>query len=446
MSCQLTPKMTNKSLKQWLDFISTTHSSEIEMGLERVKSVFASMSYPQNPPIIVMVAGTNGKGSTVAMIEQGLLALDLKVGSYTSPHILKYNERVQINAQQVSDDTLVSAFETVDQRRSDIPLTYFEFGTLAALDILLNASLDVIVLEVGLGGRLDAVNIVEPDISIITSIGIDHADWLGDTVEKIGIEKAGILRSNALFIGGEDLPQSVHTIAKQLACQTLLCREDFNNNSAQDQLPAQFNSKLLNKAYLGFPTLLLPENNILIALQAIAALATREAKLNLSFDQQTYDRVVESINALNLPGRLERIAYQDIDNLYLDVGHNPHAALYLNTFLMQHAASGKKIQIVYSALLDKDVLGVLGALSPQVDRCLLVPLDVERAMPLEDIRRYAEKSGLNDIISTDSLAEGFNEAIDYVLRMKQQGQTVLTLIFGSFFMVEAAKRFFGNYD
>ncbi|MFV1872109.1 MAG: glutamate ligase domain-containing protein, partial [Oleiphilus sp.] len=315
-----------------------------------------------------------------------------------------------------------------------------------ALDILLNASLDVIVLEVGLGGRLDAVNIVEPDISIITSIGIDHADWLGDTVEKIGIEKAGILRSNALFIGGEDLPQSVHTIAKQLACQTLLCREDFNNNSAQDQLPAQFNSKLLNKAYLGFPTLLLPENNILIALQAIAALATREAKLNLSFDQQTYDRVVESINALNLPGRLERIAYQDIDNLYLDVGHNPHAALYLNTFLMQHAASGKKIQIVYSALLDKDVLGVLEALSPQVDRCLLVPLDVERAMPLEDIRRYAEKSGLNDIISTDSLAEGFNEAIDYVLRMKQQGQTVLTLIFGSFFMVEAAKRFFGNYD
>lgn len=434
--------MSNKTLAEWLDFISSTHPSEIEMGLDRIKSVFAQLSAPAKSTKVVLVAGTNGKGSTIAMMEAGLLSLGYRVGAYTSPHILHYNERVRINASDVSDELLIQAFERVEQARKNTPLTYFEYGTLAAFEILFNAQLDVVLLEVGLGGRLDAVNIVDPDLSIITSIGIDHAEWLGDNIEKIGLEKAGILREKGLFVGGEDLPVSILNRANDLQCRTLLCRQNFNLKKTNDIKSILLCSRDKDVQLSGFPNLNLPENNILIALQSIFLIEEILDSHSEKFTQTYYDSLIHSFEQLVLPGRLENIKNINVKDIYIDVGHNPHAAVYLKSFLMKHASMNKQIQIVYSSLSDKDVLGVLSVLSPLIDRCVLIPLEVERAMPLDSLISLCNQADIKNVLSFASANEGIENAISFANASMNNQASVLTLIFGSFYMVEAAKRFF----
>lgn len=437
--------MTNKSLAQWLEFISNTHTSEIEMGLDRIKSVYSSLSLEPLHAKIVLVAGTNGKGSTVAMIESGLLALGYKVGAYTSPHILSYNERVRINGLNVEDSALIQAFEHVEYVRGDTPLTYFEYGTLAAFDILFSVDLDVIVLEIGLGGRLDAVNIVDPDISIISSIGIDHSDWLGNTLEEIGAEKAGILRQGSLFIGGENLPSTILETSKSLSCRVLLCRNDFDivlNDGIDTSISLKIDSE--EQIFNGFPTISLPENNILISMQAITNIYSLLSGQNL--DQQKYASIVKAFNLLKLPGRLEKIELKNGQEVYIDVGHNPHAAEFLKSFLLKKTLEGKKIQIVYSSLADKDVSGIMDILSPLVDRCILAPLKTDRAMTLDYLIDYADKSKMRNVLSFPTVEKAIEDALYYSLESAKRNKPILTLIFGSFYIVEAAKRFFETYD
>ena len=437
--------MTTRTLPQWLEFISHTHSSEIEMGLDRVKAVFNELKLNPYTAKIVLVAGTNGKGSTVAMIEASLLALGYRVGSYTSPHILTYNERVRINGLNVVDSVLVKAFDNVEKARHQIPLTYFEYGTLAAFDALFSIDLDVILLEIGLGGRLDAVNIIEPDISIITSVSIDHADWLGNTVEEIGIEKAGILRKDALFIGGENLPQTVLTKAELLACDTFLCRSEFDVKESASGKMIDLTVDSVKQSFSGFPTSSLPDNNILISIQAVIHLLGM-LQYSKAIDQQSYNAILGAIELLKLPGRLEKIELSSGIDVFIDVGHNPHAAEFLKNFLLKNSISEKKVQIVYSSLLDKDALGVMSILSPLVERCILAPLDTERAMSLDQLLSCASKSGMKNVLSFTSIDLAIEKALSYSLDSAKNNEPVLTLIFGSFYIVEAAKRFFETYD
>ena len=437
--------MINKTLDQWLEFISKTHPSEIEMGLDRIRQVYNALKIDPKNSNIVLVAGTNGKGSTIAMLEGCLLAMGYNVGAYTSPHILEYNERVRVNGENATSSALVNAFEAVENVRHNIPLTYFEYGTLAAFDILFSEELDVVLLEIGLGGRLDAVNIVEPDISIITSVDIDHSEWLGNTRESIGKEKAGILRKNTLFIGGEDLPQTIHEYAKSLACKSLICRDDFDVGILDGCKTLKLTAAPHTTFFPGFPSIKLPENNILLSLQTLVCLCATLSKKH-EFDQNTYEFMINTINSMKLPGRLERVEHKDFTDVFIDVGHNPHAANYLRSFLAENALLDKKIQVVYSSLIDKDAKAVMQLLSPVVDRCVLTFLDTDRAMPLEMLQGMAAKSGIKNVISCSSVREALTDALDFSKESKKQNQTVLTLIFGSFYMVEAAKRFFETYD
>lgn len=216
------------TLKDWLHWQEGLHPQSIDLGLHRAKKVFHALNPEKKQPITITVAGTNGKGSTVAFLEAIYRAQGLKVGSYTSPHILKYNERIKINGLPVSDETLCNAFERIEAVRDETSLSYFEFSTLAALDIFSRADLDIQLLEVGLGGRLDAVNIIDSDVAIITSICIDHTDWLGDTRTAIAIEKSGVFRQHCPAIVGDiDPPTSLIDCAQKIKAQLLLINHNF---------------------------------------------------------------------------------------------------------------------------------------------------------------------------------------------------------------------------
>ena len=216
------------SLAGWLDHIGQQHPNAIELGLERVREVADRLGLHKPAKHVITVGGTNGKGSTVAFIESIARAAGLKVGSYTSPHLLRYNERVRIDGEEVSDTSLVAAFEAVEAARGETTLTYFEFGTLAALWLFQQSALDLVVLEVGLGGRLDAVNVVDPDVAVITTVDIDHTDWLGEDREAIGQEKAGIARPwKPLVLGEIDSPSSVLRHAYAIGANAIRLGSDF---------------------------------------------------------------------------------------------------------------------------------------------------------------------------------------------------------------------------
>ncbi len=422
-------------LSDWLDYISQSHPSEIELGLERVKSVYRKMDFKSRPKKVVVVAGTNGKGSTIALTLAGLSALGLKCGAYTSPHIVNYNERVHLLGADASDQTLVDAFQYVNQQRGEVPLTYFEFGTLAALYILFNTQLDVVLLEIGLGGRLDAVNIVDADISVITSIDIDHVDWLGSDIQQIGLEKAGILRSGQTFLAGEQLPASVFQHAKSLSCQTLACHHDFFLKEGAAYVSAGSHESF---CVTSFPELALPDNNLLLALQLMYLL-----KPGKQFDAPS---VCRALSGFSLPGRLE--ASPVFNNVYFDVGHNPHAARFLASFLAGEKSKGKDIEVVYSALGDKDVSGVVAELATFVDSWLLAPLSADRALSVDELASTVR--ALSDQVRCfDSIAKALEFSLANQSAQEESnpiGKAKLVLVFGSFFTVEAAKKYMERYE
>jgi len=429
--------MSVKNLTEWLDYISLVHPSEMEFGLERIRSVFESLSISNSAKKCIVVGGTNGKGSTVSLIERGLNDLGYTVGSYTSPHIQAYNERVKINQKLVSDQQLVDAFERIELYRSNVPLTYFEYGTLAALDILFAANLDVIILEVGLGGRLDAVNIIDADISVITSIAIDHVDWLGSDVQKIGIEKAGILRESRTFVAGRDLPKSVLDIAGSLNCNVKQCGKEFGcsqgaNESISD-FWIQFRGDEVSSTQ--FPSITIPDNNILIALQVIA-----EVNAGFSTAHQArfpFEKLKKSFENINIPGRLEKIPHRH--SVYLDVCHNPHAAEYLNSFLSPFVKQGCSILAVYSSMVDKDVTSIASLMSASIDTWYLAPLSIQRASSLSQLKT-AVGEHCDSMLSFSSVRDAISRALSECDK-RATGSTVV-IIFGSFFMVEAAKHYF----
>ena len=355
---------TPRLLADWLAYIERQHPRSIDMGLDRVRTVAARMGLGKPATHVITVAGTNGKGSTVAFIEAIARAAGWSVGAYTSPHLLAYNERVRVHGVDARDDELVAGFEAVESARGDTPLTYFEYGTLAALWLFQREKLDLAVLEVGLGGRLDAVNLVDADVAVITTIDLDHQEYLGSDREQIGFEKAGVARAwKPLILGEDDPPSSVIGHAYAIGASTWRANNDFFFEAVDD---AHWRWREVGHAIeLPMPQLLAP-SQLRNAATAIAALRALDAPLADA-------ACVEGVAAARLPGRLQRLERDGVD-IIVDVGHNPQAARELAAWLRATPIQGRTFA-VYAALADKDIVGVATVLAPQVDRWLLAGLE-----------------------------------------------------------------------
>lgn len=371
------PKATSP-LAAWLYYLERLHSQPIELGLERVKQVAERLDLLKPAPKVFTVAGTNGKGTTCCTLESILLAAGLRVGVYSSPHLLRYTERVRIQGQELSEAEHSHSFAQIEAGRAGISLTYFEFGTLSALQLFKQAKLDVVILEVGLGGRLDATNIVDSDVAAITSIAIDHTDWLGFDRESIGREKAGVFRAGKPAVVGEpDMPQSIADVAAQLGSQ-LYRRDDtwwFSQQAPFDQQRNSWDWQCGNHQWANLP---LP--NVPLANAATALAVLHYSGLPLS------DEVIrQGLLAASLPGRFQVVSEQPL--LILDVAHNPHAARYLTDRLARLPKHGK-VRAVVGMLSDKDIGGTLACLSEQVDEWYCAPLEGPRGATAEQLAEH----------------------------------------------------------
>lgn len=356
------------TLPQWLERIERQHPQSIALGLDRVRAVASRMSLARPAKQVIVVGGTNGKGSTVAFIEAIARAAGWRTGAYTSPHLVAYNERVRIDGSDGGDEALVAGFEAVEAARGDTPLTYFEYGTLCALWLFARERLDLAVLEVGLGGRLDAVNIVDADVSVITTVDIDHVDWLGADREAIGFEKAGIARPwKPLVLGDDDPPASVLRHAYAIGASAVRANCDFF--FAAEGAPsdgARWEWREIGKRYvLPMPALAAPVQlrNAATAIAALRALRSPPPE----------PAIAQGIAQARLPGRLQRFERGGVPVL-VDVGHNPQAARELARWLRGDPAPGRTLA-VFAALGDKDAAGVASALEGLADAWHLAGLE-----------------------------------------------------------------------
>lgn len=417
--------MTTRSLGDWLAYLEQLHPTAIDMGLERAREVASRLGLGRPAPRIVTVTGTNGKGSTCAFIASLLRAQGLKVGVYSSPHLLRYNERVVIDGEQASDDALCAAFAAVEAVRGDVSLTYFEMGTLAAFWLFRQAGLDAAVLEVGLGGRLDAVNLVDADISVVTNIGLDHSEWLGDSRDSVAVEKAGIFRSGRPALCGDlDPPSSLLDRAANLQAPLFLRGRDFDLALDAHAWHWRGVNSLGEPLELhDLPSLALPLENAALAIQAFALLEPNWQP----------ERIPDALLQTRVTGRLDRRMVrskgQDVP-LLLDVGHNPHAASYLAESLAARPPAGRRLA-VFGLLADKDLDGILDVLLLQVDDWAVAPLATPRSASVDDLQAALLKRGASVSIHAD-----IAQALEAQLRQARAGDEIL--LFGSFYCVAEA--------
>ncbi|WP_372997999.1 bifunctional tetrahydrofolate synthase/dihydrofolate synthase [Marinobacter sp.] len=407
------------TVDQWLAYLEAIHPTEIDLGLDRVLVVFRRLFRRKPGARIITVAGTNGKGSAVAAVEALLRAGGRRTGAYTSPHLQRYNERVRVNGEDISDQALVKAFEAVEAARGNVSLTYFEFGTLAAFVAFANADLDDWVLEVGLGGRLDAVNVMDADLAILTSVDIDHVAFLGDNREVIGFEKAGVLRPGIPAVYADtDPPRSVlQQSAAQKVKLELFGRDYRLETEHQDgsDLP------VVMLSYSG-QSVRLPAGPLPVKSVAAAVVAIRKLEPDLSVS------VIERVlSGLSVPGRFERLATSP--DIFLDVGHNPHAAGWLSDQLSNLKSGGAVVHAVYGALADKDVEGVAAAMSQVVDHWYLTGLSVPRGLSGEVLKARLGAAGISDGMVFESVQEALSSAVSAA------SPTDVVVVFGSFYTV-----------
>jgi len=409
------------TLKPWLDWQESLHPQSIDLGLERVALIYQRLNPEQKKPITISVAGTNGKGSCVAFLETIYLAQGLRVGAYTSPHIITYNERIKINGQPVSDSFICRAFERIEAVRQDVSLSYFEFSTLAALDIFSRTNLDIQLLEVGLGGRLDAVNIIDADAAIISSICIDHTAWLGNTREAIAIEKAGILRKNTpAIIGDNHPPQSLLDCSAEKQAYVSRINHDFSYTKTK----SSWSWKNKNKQFNALPhPKLKGEHQYRNASSVLATIDALQAKLPVS-----EQAIIHGIKTANLTGRFQLI--HSSPPVLLDVSHNKQAAQTLHNYL-QADFKHQAIHAIFTMMNDKDMQGVIQLMQPCIKHWYIAPLDHLRATKKSDIKIAFELSHINQVsFNFDSFLSAFTTA-----KTQATKDNGLILIFGSFFLV-----------
>jgi len=409
-----------RTLEQWLDYQQSVHPKTIDMGLERVGEVARRLGIGRPAPRVVTVGGTNGKGSTVAFIEAIARAAGLRVGAYTSPHLLRYNERVRIDGGDADDASLCAAFERIEGARGDVPLTYFEFGTLAALMLFEAAGLDLAILEVGLGGRLDATNLVDPDVAVITTVDLDHQDYLGDDRESIGAEKAGILRAGKPCVLAEkDPPSSVLRRAYALGAFAIRGHADYLIDALDPGWRWREPGYQID----------LPDPGLEAAAQrdnAAAAIAALRA-----LDLEIPDAAIRSgVAGARAPGRLQRLPGSP--ERVLDVAHNPQGARQLGAWLAAHP---RRTVAVFSALADKDFGGIVAPVAPHVAAWHLGPITDAgpRGLAVEELaRRLAEELPAEILHPHRSLREALDAAA------RNAGPEGRVLVFGSFHTVAEA--------
>ncbi|MDU8924761.1 bifunctional tetrahydrofolate synthase/dihydrofolate synthase [Pasteurellaceae bacterium LIM206] len=423
------------SLDEWLSYLEHNHFKTIDLGLERVKTVARELDLLNPAPYVITVGGTNGKGTTCRLLETVLLNAGLRVGVYSSPHLLRYNERVRIQNQELPDKLHTASFAFIERHKTQ-SLTYFEFSTLSALDLFKQANLDVVILEVGLGGRLDATNIVDADLAVITSIDIDHVDFLGSTREQIAFEKAGIFRPDKpVVIGEPNIPHTMLAHAEALHC-SLSCRDQQWHYRQNTQGWSWTDGKV---RYENLPFCQIPLQNATTALAAI-----RQLPFDIS------EQVIrDSLRQVELTGRFQTLkptrlkvlaqslnrATEKLPQVIIDVGHNPHAARYLAEKLtaLKSTLTGKMIAVC-GILQDKDAEGVLTPLLPLIDEWHCVTLTGPRGqsgehlfVTLQQIAQ-AKQVGIQGQ-SHNSVAEGVKSAV------LKSAENDLVLIFGSFHTV-----------
>lgn len=401
--------MAHPSLDSWLSYIESQHPAEIELGLDRGLAVLQRLDLSRPKHKVITVAGTNGKGSTCTLISSYLVRQGYRVGTYTSPHFLRFNERVALDSQPCSDSLLMEAFAVVEQARGDIPLTYFEFSTLAGLWVFSQQSLDYWVLEVGLGGRLDSVNMIDTDVAVITSIALDHMDWLGDSIEVIGREKAGICRPGKPLVNG--MYQGPASIAQVAAEQNAIYSEkgvDFRTEVTASGM--EFHG--FDQHLVGLPLPKLPQENVATV---IAALIQAEVEIDHGILSQT-------LADTTLTGRFQQVANDPV--IYLDVAHNPEAA---GTLVQQLQGLERQPIAICGMLKDKDIASVMALLKNSFASWHLLDLDVPRGSKADHLKQYLPAAQTHQY---SSMAEALAVASDEA--RKEQRAIV---VFGSFITV-----------
>ncbi|SPY78008.1 Bifunctional protein folC [Providencia rustigianii] len=397
MSKQIIP--TAKSpLEAWLSYLTDLHSQNIDMGLERVGQAARQMNLTQPAPRVITVTGTNGKGTTCHTLESILMAAGLKVGVYSSPHLIRYTERVRIQGQELAESEFCQAFAAIEAQRGNISLTYFEYGTLAALQLFKQAALDIVILEVGLGGRLDATNVVDADIAAITSIALDHTDWLGSDREHIGYEKAGIFRQDHYGVVGEpDMPASIGEYADKIGTRLFRRGKDWNYQEHGNH----WSWESEQRSWQDLPLPNVPLANAATAMGVISCLMEIAPELTLKITDQA---IYHGLQTAQLPGRFQVIGENPLK--ILDVAHNPHAAGYLVTKLAQlPIVDGRRIRAVVGMLGDKDIQGTLQCLSKQVTDWYLAPLKEFRGADVAQLSQH-----LDDANEFDSVEAAWQQA------------------------------------
>lgn len=418
-------------LQNWLDWQLQLHPTAIDMGLTRVSRVadrleIGSSAFKHSASTVITVAGTNGKGSCVKTLEALLITSGKTVGSFTSPHIIRYNERIRLNGDQVSDHQLCQAFEDIDQARKGDSLTYFEFSTLAALLLFKQAKVDFILLEVGLGGRLDSTNIIDTDLAIVTSVDIDHCEYLGNDRESIGREKAGIFRSGVpAIVADANMPLSVRAYADDIGAELLCIDDQFRYSTANKRFHW---SCLPGASYSEFEVICeqprLPLPSIAAALMALTVLSVLP----------TQEQVSSVLANIELTGRLQSVEIDGIE-FVLDVAHNPAAAESLAQSIDEH--DSRECYAICAMMADKDIDAVIQPLVNKVDHWFLPNLpDNDRSLPSSvlssKVKSLDETAALQEF---DSIVEAMDSVRQQCVQLTNKP---VVYVFGSFFTVEAA--------
>ena len=414
-----------RTLSEWLIHQQSVHPRDIALGLERVASVAGRLGLKRPARHVITVGGTNGKGSTVAFIEAMARAAGHSVGAYTSPHLLRYNERVRINGNDASDTALVATFERIEAAREQTPLTYFEYGTLAALMLFEQADLDLAVLEVGLGGRLDAVNLIDADVAVVTTVALDHMEYLGNDREAIALEKAGIFRNGRVAVIGElSPPPSLLREAERLGARVVRAGQDYKFG---DKLGGRwFWQDATLKLDLSRPRLVAPAQ-IANAAAAIAALRALPASLVVGAEP-----IGVGVAVAQVPARLQRIPGPI--EILVDVAHNPQAAQQLAQWMMRNRAAGAT-QAVFAALADKDAPHMIGAMLSVVDQWRLAGSSGfgARGQTVEALWRQVDTLMSRTLCTRHETVE---DALAAARSSAHEGDRIL--VFGSFHTAAAA--------
>ena len=417
-----------RSLAEWLEQQQRSHPSSIDLTLSRVREVARRLGLLTPDFRVITVGGTNGKGSTVACLDAMLRAAGVRCGRFTSPHLARYNERICVDGVEASDASLIESFGRIDAARAEITLTFFEYNALAALDLFRLARVDVAVLEVGLGGRFDATNIIDADVAVVCSIGIDHVDWLGDTLEAIGREKAGIFRKGRpAVLGSADLPRSVWAAIEEVGAHAVVPGRDYGFRKSIGAGEAGWSFE-----YGSFSLRELPRPALAGIHQVANAATALAALIALGGIELTQANVSDALRSLRLPGRFQRVP-GEVEWIF-DVAHNVPAALGLAANL--RTLPRARTIAVCGILGDKDVQGIMAALCADIDAWVLVTLDGPRAISTRDIARYLPADAAI-LAHAPDVAAGCRKAREAAL----SGDRIL--VFGSFLTVGPALEFLG---